>query len=770
MTYKVNILPWIIEGENSISAVISDQSGASGYSIVERTGLWIEGGITSVTEDNPYRIPIQTVIRTDGTWQCRTADWYEVTPFFYTVPIGKQEHYLAEKEPAGWKTFQDAEDAGDDKDAEDTGDAGDAEHAGTDSWHPAFVLGGTGTPPWKRMQVNDLPPFDYTEITPAKIWEGFGPADLCDLEKENPAAFFEEQLLAGKITGAPVTAPSDEETHDPSQQQTQPAGQRTGQQTQPAGQKTGQQQTQLTGQKTGQQQAGGSAGGCLVRMDCQNVTVFDAGETIYGYPEISIGQAEGDIRLELFYDNRFEGMPSVSRGFRAGRNEGACDSYTPVTPPEDSVFYFNQSDDPADLKDPAVWRTFRPRGFHFLTIRLSGRGSCTFRLRVIRQDYAYGTSAELNTGNDAHRRIWDISAETLRRGTTDVIGEPFRENVLWTFDACVGGLAAWHTFGESAMWRHCLRLIGQGIDEDGIPQTVVPGQYSFMILFDQLFYWVVSCHDFLRLTGDRKLAEEVLPAAVRLLKFCVGQITPDGLFIPPSYAWHWIDWADVNREPYAMPVNAMLLWALQACTAMGTETGLSGATPETEDGMHAARPSGTETGNLSADLKLLHEAEEKLRTRMEAFYDEDLHGFRSRIPCDPALHHVPGIDANSCTVRNETETDAYSNALACWTGIGTAKQRKAAAHKTAEIILHGTPKAMEEKPAMGIGWVHILLHPVLEAGMIREVEEILAKYYGPCIKCGTRTWGEDFVPTPFNTAHAWGACVNTLLAEYNANQ
>ena len=39
-------------------------------------------------------------------------------------------------------------------------------------------------------------------------------------------------------------------------------------------------------------------------------------------------------------------------------------------------------------------------------------------------------------------------------------------------------------------------------------------------------------------------------AIQRLLHFCQQHMTDDNLFIPPSFAWHWVDWAPLNKQPF----------------------------------------------------------------------------------------------------------------------------------------------------------------------------------------------------------------------------
>ena len=219
------------------------------------------------------------------------------------------------------------------------------------------------------------------------------------------------------------------------------------------------------------------------------------------------------------------------------------------------------------------WMGLTPRGFRFLTVKVTGSGHCQFRLQAQAVEYPYFKENQFQCDDAFLQAVWDTSLATLRAATTDVIGEPARENVLWTFDACVGGKAAYYSFGDTAMWRHCLELVAQGIDADGIPNAVVPAGYSFMVLIDQALYWVQSCKEYFWATGDRAFLAQQAPAIQRLLHFCQQHMTDDNLFIPPSFAWHWVDWAPLNKEPYSMPINGMLLLAAQAANAVARGAG-----------------------------------------------------------------------------------------------------------------------------------------------------------------------------------------------------
>lgn len=461
-----------------------------------------------------------------------------------------------------------------------------------------------------------------------------------------------------------------------------------------------------------------AAAGEICAEDGANVFVFDFGQTRYIRPGVTVSGLAGAVRLEFYYHLALQERPHTMLGF-GHPQEGFCDSFTPHA-------------------ENRTWLGLAPRGFRFLTVKVTGSGQCRFRLQAKTVEYPYAQENQLHCDDAFLQRVWDTSIATLRAATTDVIGEPARENVLWTFDACVGGKAAYYSFGDTAMWRHCLELVAQGIDADGIPNAVVPAGYSFMVLIDQALYWVHSCKEYYWATGDREFLARQAPAMERLLQFCRQQMTEDGLFIPPSFAWHWVDWAPLNKQPYSMPINGMLLLAAQAANALANE----------------ARGQFGALGALSQALC------DQLGVSLLAFYDAQENCFRSHLPA--------GGDHPVSSINHSTPVtfDLHSNALACLTGLGSPAQRAGAVAKMRQLLDAAEPAvaAVDEQP-FGIAWTQLILEPIFALGHAAAGMRYLRRYFQPFLDLNAATWAEDFVPEIHNTAHGWGACVNSLLVE-----
>lgn len=448
-----------------------------------------------------------------------------------------------------------------------------------------------------------------------------------------------------------------------------------------------------------------------------NVFVFDFGRTRLVIPDLLVTSCRGAARLELFYDLALHERPTAARGFDDDL-EGFCDSFHLV-----------------GGEEKQVCEAITARGFRFLTVRVAGTGAVRFQLACRTLDYPFDKASVLRCDDDFWTRVWQTSACSLRSSTTDVFVDTCaRENVLWTLDACVAGLAAFHTWGETAMWRHCLAMIGQGIDEEGVPRAVVPSSNSFMILFDQTMHWVLSCNEYSMHSGDASLAVEMAPAATRFLLCCEKYLSDENLFVSPSFSWHWMDWVAIDKRPYSLPINALLLLACQAATKLSE----------------------------MAECRSLHDVatriEARLRPAIARFFEMQSGAFLNHLDTQTTFsipHPMTGGQAEIAPFG------LHGNVLATLAGCGTQTQRKAAMSNAAGLL----NDTLSPADSFGPAWTNLLLHPLISEGYGAQVVMFLRRLLQPVLDCGAPTWPESFHAVRFNTAHGWGATVNSLMVE-----
>ncbi|MDR3707386.1 MAG: hypothetical protein P4L33_03725 [Capsulimonadaceae bacterium] len=457
-------------------------------------------------------------------------------------------------------------------------------------------------------------------------------------------------------------------------------------------------------------------GGASIEMADNNVYTFDFGRTRLIRPGLSATSIQGEIRVEAYYSLDMDDRPKANCGFGHAQ-EGAVDSVV-LTGAE-----------------TADWEALTPRGFRFLTLRLSGSGRSKLTLRAKSVDYDFPRPATFVCNDTTLQEIWNMSATTLRSSANDVyVDTCSRENMLWTFDACVQAKAAFYTFGETALWRRCLNLIGAGIDSGGRPRAIVPAETSFMCLIDQAFMWICSCRDYTVITANDDVARHNADAIGRLLAFATEHITTDGYFVPPSSTWHWIDWAPLEKRPYSLAVNAYLTVAADAAATVAEAAKMPALRAQAEGLANALRP------------------------RLAEFFDNDAGCFRARIePQESEIEHSLMMPRDP----NPLSHDLHGNILACIASGGDEAQRASALRFVAGRLR----EPLGPGNAFGPGWTDTLLAPLFDAGYGQVALDFVKKAYGQTIVAGAPTWGEGFGTSRYNTAHGWGACVNSLIAE-----
>lgn len=472
-------------------------------------------------------------------------------------------------------------------------------------------------------------------------------------------------------------------------------------------------------------EAGGTvrpaAGGWYVLQSGQVLT-FDLGRTRFVRPALDTqGDLSGKhVRLELYYDQTLGDRPTGMDSFGNAR-AGFADSFTPAT-------------------GAGHWEALNPRGFRFLTIRAAGQGGCRVKPVPRTVDYPFAESANLETSDAFLGGLWRTSADTLRSATTDVISDCCsRENRFWVFDSCIGAKAAYYTFGESAMWRRCLMLGTEAVQPDGDVFAMAPVSESFDRLYDQTMYWVIGCRDYWLCTGDDELLRASAPAIERFLRLLARQITEEGLVLPPEHAWHWIDWAPVDKRPYSLPVSAWVGWTARVAAEIGA----------------AAR--------MPSLCRIAAEVQRRLRPAIGRFFAAEAGAFRTHV--EPRLRLPPSRQPPDWPGVGNPATPAFNlhgNALVDQAGHGTAAQRRAAVAWMAKACVKGvTPET-----AFGPGWTEIMLAPLFRAGYADAAWRFVRTCYGPFLDHSAPTWGEGFHGQPHNSAHAWGASVNSLIAAH----
>lgn len=445
------------------------------------------------------------------------------------------------------------------------------------------------------------------------------------------------------------------------------------------------------------------------KLRAGEVYTFDLGKTRTFIPRIKVLRGSRQIRLESFCDSRHFDRPQVTSPLESA-GAGFADTYF-------------LSDDCGQEFIPIV-----PYGGRFWSLRAAGSGECEVALQLQSLEYPYSKNNFFRSADENLEKFMAIADATVRSATQEIFVDTcWREQALWTRDAAVSGPASFYLFGDLAVWKESLRLIGEGITSDGVPCAVVPAEVSHIALTDQTFAWISSLEDYYMISGDRKFIREMRTGVMNFLRLMRQYTGENGLFAPPQWSWHFIDWAQVDRRPWSLAVNAMLYTALVSAN------------------------------NLYKD-KFTGEFAELVKSGLMKFWDDKKGYF---------INHLDGADDVSAEtvffMPEKNFPDAlpvHGNALLLARGLfPTAKCREAAATLAGWLLPAG-----ESVEKFGTSWLGIVLQALLRHGQAPAAWEILHERCGTAVACHAPTYGEMFPFREFNSAHGWSSAAAEVLA------
>ncbi len=158
-------------------------------------------------------------------------------------------------------------------------------------------------------------------------------------------------------------------------------------------------------------------------------------------------------------------------------------------------------------------------------------------------------------------RIWQVGLRTVDLCALDAYVDcPTREQRAWTGDSVVHqmvdlvanpdwSMPRWHPELAAETRADGMLVMAAASDFADDDRTFVP---------DWSLHWIRSVHNLHRYTGDRALVAELLPVAVRALRWFESYLGDDGLLSDVS-GWVLLDWSSVYSRGCSSTLNA--LWA-----------------------------------------------------------------------------------------------------------------------------------------------------------------------------------------------------------------
>lgn len=342
----------------------------------------------------------------------------------------------------------------------------------------------------------------------------------------------------------------------------------------------------------------GSGGATLTTTKAHGVRiVIDFGVLVSGYVELKVRSASGaPIRLS-YAESRsrlgLEGDASPNPGdfFYRGR------TLAPEDDPDGRTDVFVPPTGSATLTSPGLRGAER-----FVAITLDAPGSVTLEaLRVRQTNYSGAYDGYFLSNDETLTRAWFASAYALNLSTARdlrstppgawvILDGPKRDRVAYAGDL---ELVAHGAYLQDRAYfdivRNTLNLftcrigrdgtlpvvgmagspcpMGPGRDKAPVAPAPLPLEASPVRLDSFSAFWVVALGDYVRYSGDRAYAREVLPVARRTLEFFFKTAGPDGLWRSDDYGgktamnWHTPDKAQgvggFDNEAYYQAVLSL---------------------------------------------------------------------------------------------------------------------------------------------------------------------------------------------------------------------
>jgi len=310
-----------------------------------------------------------------------------------------------------------------------------------------------------------------------------------------------------------------------------------------------------------------------------------------------------------------------------------------------------------------------------------------------------------------------VSRHTLRDCMQTVFEDgPKRDRRLWLGDLRLQALANYATYRNYDLVKRSLLLLAGTVTDAGLVGTCaferpkpVRGDNSIL---DYTALLAPTVLEYLEASGDRKTAEDLWPLVLKQLDFTLEPVNAEGLFVPPTGWWLFVDW---NRTlDKQAPEHAIVLYGLKATLRLAERLGKA-----------------KEVAFIPGIVSRMESSARKL------LWDESLGMFVS---------------------GPKREISWASQAWMVLAGVPSVEQGKRA--MSAVMASPGAKKPVT--PYLH----HYVVEALLNVGLHKEAAQLLHSYWGGMVRKGADTFWEVYLPdddqaSPYRShlmnsyCHAW---------------
>ena len=325
-------------------------------------------------------------------------------------------------------------------------------------------------------------------------------------------------------------------------------------------------------------------------------------------------------------------------------------------------------------------------------------------------------------------RIWEVGAYTLGLTMREVMIEGLkRDRWCWSGDAYQSFLMNYYIFADNDSVKRTLWAL-RGKD---------PVRRHVNTIMDYTFFWLAAVEDYYYYSGDRAFVEEIYPAMVSQMDFCLGRLDANGMAVKRQGDWVFVDWAPKSLDNDSGPVAFVQIMLVRGLEAMAECASVCGKTEAAKT--YAARAA-------------------ELRARIvPAFWNAKQGGL---------VHNLCADGRPAATVTR------YANMFGILHGYFDSAQTS---RVVKDVLLNDDVMAIQT-PYMRF----YELEALCKAGLGSKVTDEIRSYWGAMLDLGATTFWELYNPRekgvahyamygrPFGKSlcHAWGASPLYLFGRY----
>ena len=155
--------------------------------------------------------------------------------------------------------------------------------------------------------------------------------------------------------------------------------------------------------------------------------------------------------------------------------------------------------------------------------------------------YPFDLKADVETGDDEIRRIWDIAWRTARLCANEHYYDcPYYEQLQYIGDTRIQALISYCATGDGRLGRQAIQQFDWSRLPGGITQSRYPSSAKQVIAGFSL-YWVMMVKDYNEYYGDKELVKAVFPGILAVLEWFERHRLDNGLIGHLPY-WNFTDW------------------------------------------------------------------------------------------------------------------------------------------------------------------------------------------------------------------------------------